>query len=237
MVAHSGTWMGERKWVLAPALTEFVSNIDEKWPGRATKSDGSIASRQHLANSPNSDHNPKAVKGFKDWVVRAVDVTHDPDRGVDCRRLFDALRVSQDHRVKYVIFDGRIFNGPGFETAGARRRGPWNPGAYDGYSKHRHHLHLSIWSAHAADTAVWEVGEHPMPHLATVPPPPPSPAAPASSFTDQMVAALVAGGGTPNSVNYAVRFFRRLAGKAGIDGSKPELVADWILEKLNELSR
>ena len=156
MVAKSGTDAGVR-WKLAPALTKLVSQLDAAVPGRNRVSDGSIASHQHHINNPRSDHEPHQFGGGE--FVTALDITHDTEKGINCHYLWDSLLISEDPRIKYVIFNRRIFNSPPFvsHTAGARARGAWNPGKYDGSSPHTHHLHLSVWGDKATETGNWKL--------------------------------------------------------------------------------
>ena len=229
MVAESGTWGGE-KWIFAPALIKLVAQVDAACPDRNRRSDGSIASHRHYENNPHSDHDPHFFG--KDNIVTAVDVTHDPKRGIDCERLWHDLLAGRDSRLKYCIFQRRIFNDPRFvsHTSGARKRGAWNPGPYDGADPHTNHIHISIWGDKALDNQAWIL-------KGLVAPPTPTPAVarkqPAGGdWWWEVEQSLKEAGADPRSLTYTMRFFRRVAGKAGIDGSKPERVADWLLEQI-----
>ena len=158
MVAKTGTDAGV-KWRLAPALVRLVAQLDRAVPHRDRVSDGSIASHQHHLTNPRSDHEPHHFQDGE--FVTAVDVTHNAEEGVDCHLLWDALLRSKDPRIKYVIFARQIFNDPRFvtHTTGARKRGAWHPGYYDGSSPHTHHLHISIWGDGATDTGDWNLGD------------------------------------------------------------------------------
>lgn len=243
--AKSGFKPRGKRWRLAPALVQLMTQIDAQWPGRATVSDGSIASDQHTRNNPNSDHEPKVFslgpeKKTPRWVT-AVDITHDKEKGVDCSILFETLRKHKDIRIKYVIFNGEIYNSPGFNTAGARARGPWRAGKYSGYSKHRHHIHISVWPEHGYSKLPWLIGSAAQ---AQKSPPmklrredgtpvdePPKQTDP--TFSEKQELALLGIGASPNSLAYTVRFYRQIASKApGLDGSKPEQVADWLLDQI-----
>ncbi len=57
-----------------------------------------MPSSAHIKQNPNSDHN----------TGLAVDLTHDPDNGVDCKDIYK--RLQDDRRVKYLIFSGKIWN-------------------------------------------------------------------------------------------------------------------------------
>ena len=100
-------------------------------PRRKKASDGLLPSKAHVKQNPNSDHN----SGF------AVDVTHDPVFGIDCREAFQKLRF--DKRVKYLIFSGEIWS----KDKGLR--------PYTGANKHDKHLHISIKETCGEDTSPW----------------------------------------------------------------------------------
>ena len=258
MVAKAGTDAGV-KWKLAPALVKLVAQLDAAVPHRNRVSDGSIASHQHHLTNPHSDHEPHQFSDGE--FVTAVDVTHDTKAGIYCPYLWDALLHSKDWRLKYVIFNRRIFNDPRFvsHTTGARERGPWNPGPYDGSSPHTHHIHISIWGANATDTSDWQLPEHltfqdrqdHLQHLtaaakrvaATDPPPrtlaEETQAIRAEALDPKLVEKAVVEMLGPNadehSLTYALRFYRELAGRIGFDGSKPEKVANWVYGHISSL--
>ena len=52
------------------------------------------------------------------------------------------------------------------------------------------------------------------------------------AFLSEATQNLISAKGTTRSVVYALRFYRRIAEKAGISGAKPEDVADWLLDQL-----
>ncbi|HEV8675009.1 MAG TPA: peptidoglycan-binding domain-containing protein [Methylomirabilota bacterium] len=127
MVAKAGTG-----WKLTPSLIACVDEADRLWPGRNQASDGSIGDAAHQATR--SDHNPNPGG----WVT-ALDLTHDPDVGLDIHAWADELRRRRDHRVKYVISAGRIF-------ASYHRdwRDAWAWGPYNGANAHTRHAHVSV---------------------------------------------------------------------------------------------
>jgi peptidoglycan hydrolase-like protein with peptidoglycan-binding domain len=121
-------------WRLARSLVKLRTEIDAAYPRRSKVSDGAIGDANHQARD--SDHNPW-VPPPRGGVVTAIDVTHDPDGGVDCNDLADYLRgraKSGDKRIKYVIWNRRICS--------ARESWAWRP--YRGANAHTHHLHLSV---------------------------------------------------------------------------------------------
>ena len=133
-------------WRLARALggraTEgLLGEINRRAPGRSLAADGGIGDAAH--SSRTSDHNPCDCCG----VVCARDFTHDPPGGFDAGQFAAWLRTrvlqGEEPRVKYVIWDGRIFSGAGQSHA----PGIWRP--YTGTNRHAHHVHVSV--RHEAD--------------------------------------------------------------------------------------
>ena len=100
-------------------------------PKRSKVSDGLLPSAAHVKQNPNSDHNSG----------HAVDLTHDPKGGMDCRVIYEELK--KDKRVKYLIFRNRIWS---------RSRGE---NTYGGANPHNHHLHVSIYEEFENDTSDW----------------------------------------------------------------------------------
>ena len=100
-------------------------------PRRTKASDGLLPSAAHVHQNPNSDHNSG----------HAVDLTHDPKNGVDCRVIYSELQ--KDKRVKYLIFNAKIWS---------RSRGE---NTYTGPNRHDKHLHVSIYPEFENDTSDW----------------------------------------------------------------------------------
>ncbi len=114
-----------------PAAISVLRQATALKPKRKKASDGLLPSAAHLKQSPNSDHNT----GY------GVDITHDPVFGIDCAFAF--IKLQQDKRVKYLIFNGKI----------------WSPEKgnrdYSGSNPHKHHLHISIKDTAGNDTSPW----------------------------------------------------------------------------------
>ena len=127
-------------WRLAKSLIKLRDQINAVAPHRSRASDGSIGDAAHA--SRDSDHNPWIKDGAGIGVVSAVDITNDPQGGMNVRTLADAL--ISDPRTKYVIFDGRIWKA---------RTGKWEP--YRGLNKHRQHLHISVQPTDYDSEASW----------------------------------------------------------------------------------
>lgn len=125
-------------WFAAPSLAAMQTELDKRYPNRSKASDGTIGDSAHQAR-PASDHNPDAG-----GMVHARDITHDPEHGVDCAVLTEALRKRKDARIRYVIYKGRYFLGPGSDGVKAGKRLPWGWMPYTGPSPHEHHMHISV---------------------------------------------------------------------------------------------
>lgn len=117
--------------VASPAAIAVLRQATAIAPKRNKASDGLLPSAAHIQQNPNSDHN----SGL------AVDLTHDPHRGIDCKEIFDKLK--DDRRVDYLIFKGRIWS---------VRNGERD---YSGQNRHEKHLHISIKADCAKDTSPW----------------------------------------------------------------------------------
>lgn len=129
---------------LAPSLQVFRAEVNRRWPQRDHASDGWIGDAAHQDRP--SDHNPGA-RG----LVHAFDTDEDldgntADSGRDAWAIAEGLRVARDARIKYVIYDGRMFSS---YAKGVYPAWQWRP--YSGVNKHLKHVHLSILSTIAAE--------------------------------------------------------------------------------------
>jgi hypothetical protein len=120
--------------VATPAAIAVLRQATAISPSRKKASDGLLPSAAHRKQSPNSDHN----------TGLAVDLTHDPKKGIDCVDIFQKLK--EDKRVKYLIFKGKIWS---VERANEGDR------EYTGSNKHNSHLHISINGSMGKDTSPW----------------------------------------------------------------------------------
>jgi hypothetical protein len=133
-------------WHVAASLEVLRQQLNALAPQRSKISDGGIGDWAHATRA--SDHNP--------WyrnTVTARDFTHDPDGGLDGERLARALVASGDRRIKYLIWNRRIW------------QGTWEP--YTGVNAHTHHLHVSV----VADPRCEQVTPWELPGLNTTPRP------------------------------------------------------------------
>jgi len=127
-------------WRVANSLNVLLDQLNTLYPNRSKVSDGSIGDAEHAGRD--SDHNPWYGPG----IVTARDFTDDPDGGLDCHKLAGWLVKSGDKRIKYIIWNRRIW------------QGSWMP--YYGSNPHTKHLHLSVVASPLCDnTAAWNLGE------------------------------------------------------------------------------
>lgn len=131
-----------RQWRVAKSLEHLRAQINAAFPQRSKGSDGTIGDARHASRS--SDHNPWVVDNGI-GVVTAFDVTHDPGHGCDAGRIAEAIRASDDRRVKYIIWNRRIANS---QPIGAAPAWAWR--AYTGQNPHNHHCHISVRSEKTA---------------------------------------------------------------------------------------
>lgn len=142
-------------WRVVNSLLTLVSQINAECPGRNRASDGTIGDAAHAAST--SDHNPTVYAALGSTpVVTALDITSDPAHGCDCGRITEAIRLSRDSRVKYVIWSRRMFSSYASNGVPAWT---WRP--YSGSDPHTNHFHLSTVATAVADsTKAWTIGGH-----------------------------------------------------------------------------
>lgn len=140
-------------WVADRGVLKLRAQVDAAAPDRATGSDGVKGDAAHAART--SQHNPEhpPPPGNPDYQVDAVDLTHDPAHGADMAVVTEAIRLSRDRRVLYVIFRGRIFS-----SYAANGRKAWEWGPYDGSDPHENHAHISVNDQHHDETQDWKIG-------------------------------------------------------------------------------
>jgi hypothetical protein len=128
-----------KAWTLAKSLETLRRQLDLKYPLRSRREDGTVGDTSHQATK--SDHNPNS-KG----LVNAFDITNDPKNGVDCEKLRQALFITQDRRVKEVIWNKM-----------KKDKGKWNWRLYKGVSPHDKHLHISVTDLNGEDPLEWDL--------------------------------------------------------------------------------
>lgn len=134
-------------WRLAESIRTLRAEVDLVWPKRSKLSDGTIGNASHASRS--SDHNPWVRDAKGQPVVTAIDITHDPEHGVDAPTLaehFRAMGKAGDKRIKYVISKRRIASNSFSAADRAKGRKPWEWWPYTGINAHLHHVHLSVSS-------------------------------------------------------------------------------------------
>jgi hypothetical protein len=123
-----------QEWRAAGAIETFGKQIEVLRPG-TFGNDGTVASKEHDRAHPTSDHGPNPRTGT--GIVRALDF-HETSPGL-VDEVLEALRLSRDPRISYVIHDGRMFSS--YKTRTFKAWG-WRP--YTGDNPHRDHGHLSV---------------------------------------------------------------------------------------------
>lgn len=124
----------------AYSLDVLLEEVNARAPHRDKASDGWLGDQAHAARV--SDHNPDSQ-----GVVRARDFDDDPLGGHNATEFAEFLRQSRDHRIKYVIDQGRMFSS--YSTS-YRRAWEWGP--YDGINAHEQHTHVSVVADDRADS-------------------------------------------------------------------------------------
>jgi hypothetical protein len=134
-------------WRVAKSLLKFRDQINQLSPHRNKSSDGTIGDAAHASRS--SDHNPW-LKDGKTGIVTAIDITHDPSKGVDTWALAEFLRTQKDARIKYVISNKRIWSSVS---------NPYQWRKYTGTNPHSSHMHVSVHSskAHYDSESPWRL--------------------------------------------------------------------------------
>jgi hypothetical protein len=127
-------------WRTCKSLQKLGEQVNRAYPKRDRTHDGTVGDLAHQQRK--SEHNPSPVPAdYPDQtpVVRARDITHDPEGGLDCRVLVGALLRSRDPRILYVIWDETIwrsYDRPGLPA--------WKPQPYTGANPHTKHCHISV---------------------------------------------------------------------------------------------
>lgn len=138
-------WDGQH-WQVVPSIETLGMQIeDARGPG-TYPTDGTVASRAHDAASPTSHHSPDG----NGWV-RAIDFGGSADFIMS---VVEAIRLSEDPRIVYVIHNGRIFS-----SYAKNGIAPYTWRHYSGSNPHVHHAHVSVRHDVPGDDAPWSIGE------------------------------------------------------------------------------
>ncbi len=139
-------WEG-RKWSVAAPIDSLADAIEGAYPPSHPK-DGTVASKAHDRNSPNSDHRPKPTSGT--GVVRALDFGEHNEEGFG---IMDAIRASHDPRLKYGIHEGQMFS-----SYASRGIPPFTWRPYGGSNQHLDHGHISTLTSADGQGGPWDIG-------------------------------------------------------------------------------
>lgn len=147
-------------WRPARSLTVLRDQIQAAYwwaapPATPVTSWGMYGDAEH---DPESDHVPHDFPGWGEDIVTALDFPHRTDLQLDAFVIVEAIRLSKDPRVKYVIFNKRQYSS-------YWRNGippyTWRP--YSGTNPHTDHAHVSVVGDSRADgVQLWQIGEPPM---------------------------------------------------------------------------
>ena len=144
---YDGKNWEKREFSCPPSIRSLGDQVDVDHPDRKKgmkNSDGTVARKEHDAGSPKSEHRPTPHQGA--GVVRAIDVTASTEIG---DRITEALRLSRDPRIMYVIWNRRKFDPPKWE---------WR--RYKGTNPHETHFHVSTLAAEDDNADPWSLGGH-----------------------------------------------------------------------------
>lgn len=224
---------------LAASLKEFRAEVNQVWPGRDKASDGWIGDTSHKARP--SDHNPDGSRPTP--LVRAFDVDKDGPKSLQIGEVIaEHLRASKDSRIKYVIWNGRMF--ASYARAG---RKAWQWGPYSGVNAHRAHVHLSVQAgSDGAAGGPWgllALSRKPENPLTPAPRPAPAqedddmPLTPADAklVADHIFDRTFLGKGTPLGDGTFWQWFRDIASSARLAASAAEEVKA-LREEVSDLT-
>lgn len=144
-------------WRLVRALETLRTQVRKAAPravppATSVNAWGTVGDLAHQSGT--SDHNPATYAALGSTpVVCAADFPHAPALGLDGGAFTEALRLSRDPRIGYVIFNGRVFSG---HAVGNVPAFIWR--TYTGSDQHREHWHVStVHTAAADDTRPWRM--------------------------------------------------------------------------------
>ena len=133
------------KWKLSKAATQLREQLDDSYPDRSRKSDGTIGDARHSTRK--SDHNPDA----NGWV-RAIDLTADLGVGIDetadlVEQIRKYAKKAKRKRIAYIIYNGRI-SSPILN---------WKWRKYRGSNQHKVHFHISFTTLGDEDGSFFDI--------------------------------------------------------------------------------
>ena len=119
-------------WKLSKSAAQLREQLDDCYPERSRKSDGTIGDARHRTRK--SDHNPD-----KNGWVRAIDLTADLGVGLDetadlVNQIRKYAKTAKKKRISYIIYNGKI----------ASPILNWKWRKYRGSNPHKSHFHISF---------------------------------------------------------------------------------------------
>jgi len=132
---------------LSKALIQLRTQVDDCFPDRDRRSDGTTGDPRHALRK--SDHNPDAQGWVRAWDCDAdLHKWGKPDVMSD---LVDQIRLlcksGVENRISYIIYDSRIYSSIL----------NWKPRKYTGANKHTAHAHFSFKKTADNDEAFFQV--------------------------------------------------------------------------------
>ncbi|GIM85535.1 peptidoglycan-binding domain-containing protein [Salinispora arenicola] len=139
-------------WTVVPNLNEARDQLDQRFPGRDTRSDGSIGDTAHQRYP--SSHNPDLTglpeyrdgDEFNEVRARDFDADLNDPNGIVMEHVVQLwvtlARTGSLWWVRYIIFNGRIWH----------RRYDFTTRTYTGSNRHTTHCHVNSDFTQAADT-------------------------------------------------------------------------------------
>lgn len=143
------TWHTGQAWRIVNSLNKLNEQIRAYAPRAVPpatdpNSWGALADNAHSTSSDHYPHYYTALGGTA--VVCARDFPHAPTLGLDGHIVTEAIRISRDPRIGYIICDRRI-TGPNHG---------WRWDTYTGDDPHNTHFHVSsVHDGRADSTAAW----------------------------------------------------------------------------------
>jgi hypothetical protein len=134
-----------RAWQTVPSLTQLLIQVDTAYPV-SHPADGTAAGQGHYLNSPKSDHTPDA-----NGDVRAGDIGEVIED--DAFTVAEAVRLSRDPRIKYVIHEERMYSSYNHPNGL-----PYTWRSYSGPNPHSSHVHVSVYRINQTDDTPWDIG-------------------------------------------------------------------------------
>ena len=132
-------------WRLSKSAAQIREQLDDSYPERSRKSDGTIGDARH--RNRKSDHNPDA----NGWV-RAIDLTADLGVGLDetadlVNQIRKYAKTAKKKRISYIIYNGRI----------ASPILNWKWRKYRGSNPHKSHFHISFTTLGDMDHSFFDI--------------------------------------------------------------------------------